>query len=113
MLSINTFSFTADDAQPAYAAEYNWVYGTAEVSLMGKIRRCAVRRVTDQEWAIFDLAAKYPSGGKVWRATANVNVERGTLSIFAGVESRAGRIARQPRLVGFIHDVPNGYISKR
>ena len=113
MLTINTASFIADAEQGEYAIKYGWIDGTVEVTFERKTRCVHARKCDNNQFIAFDLAARYPTGSKVWKASARFTPEGKIISVQAGVESRSGRIASQPRICGFIADVREQHISQR
>ncbi len=113
MLNINIGSFVADAEQGEYATKYGWTNGTVEVTFQGKTRRVCARKCSDNKFVAFDIASRYPTGSKVWRSAVHFSPEGKIFHISAGVESRSGRIASQPRICGFIEGVREQHISKR
>lgn len=113
MITIDTASFVADAEQSENAVKYGWVDGTVEVTFQSKTRRVPARKCSDNEIIAFDIAARYPTGSKVWKSSVRFSVDGKVRHINAGVESRSGRIASQPRICGFIEGVREQYISKR
>jgi hypothetical protein len=113
MLTIDIASFVADAEQSEYAVQYGWLNGTVEVTFQGKTRRVRARKCDDNQIIAFDMAARYPTGSKVWKSSVRFSVDGKVRHINAGVESRSGRIASQPRICGFIEGVRDEYISKR
>lgn len=113
MFTIHADTFTADETQSEINLKWGWTDGTIEVTFNRSTRRVDAVKYEDGRIGVRGMVARYPTGSKVWPASVMCNPDGSIFYIRAGVESRSGRIAAQPRLCGFREDVREEYVSQR
>lgn len=112
MLTIDASSFTANAEQDEYATKYGWQDGTIALTFRGKTKTVTARKTKRDEYIVWGIASRYPTGSKVWDTCIRFKDGK-VVGISAGVDSRSGRIARAPMVVGFMSDVADQHHSKR
>ena len=111
-MNIDIASFTANDRQDEYATKYGWLDGTIALTFRGKTKTVTARKTERDEYIVWGIASRYPTGSKLWNTCIRFKDGK-VVDITAGVDSRAGRIARAPMIVGFMSDVADQHHSKR
>ena len=112
MLTIDVSSFAVNADQDEYAVKYNWQNGTIAVTWQGKTKTVKARKAKN-EFIVWGMGARYPTGTKLWEATINANLDGKILRVRAGFDSHAGRFAQSPRVVCFMSDAAEIHHSKR
>lgn len=112
MFTIDTSSFAANTKQDEYAIKYGWQDGTIALTFRGKTKTLTARKTERDEYIVWGIASRYPTGSKVWDTCIRFKDGK-VVDITSGVDSRSGRLARSPMVVGFMSDVADQHHSKR
>ena len=113
MFTIDTDTFIANDTQDEVCTKYGWTGGSIEVTFQRQTRRVPATKFEDGRMNVGGMVARYPTGSKVWPASVMCKEDGSIWFIRAGVESRSGRLASQPRICGFREGVREEYVSTR